>query len=423
MQEAPAVRTLPIQGNMLSRLILLRTSILMIAAAAASALAAQVQYPTGDYPKFIITVDLNNDGKKDLVTANYHAATISVLINTGSGFAKNVDYNVGPYPTGISAGDFNGDGKTDLVVADAINPHSSSCSSNCPPQPQAIAVLLGNGDGTFKPATFITAPSGTDWVSAGDVNGDGKVDIEAADWQVGEVTVLLSNGDGTFQPARNFKVGAVPHSIALGDYNRDGKVDMVVGNMYSDNIQFLAGDGTGNFTPGGTYMTGDVPHAITHNDFNGDHLLDVASANINSNNISVFLGNGDGTFQPATNYASGPGTCNLVSIDINGDGIPDIVAANSNVVSPGVVGAEADPESSSSPSSTSIFFGLKGGGFQLPAVQYMTGDGSNGVAVADFNRDGFMDIAVEHFADYVSVLWGIGNGQFSTTLPTKGSSK
>ena len=290
-------------------------------------------YPTGTYPKFIISADFRNDGIKDIVTANYHDSSISVLLGNGNGTLEPaVNYPVGAYPTGLSAADFRGNGKLDLVVANAINPHQTSCPT-C--GLQGVSVLLGNGDGTFQPNVFYAVASGTAWVSAKDVNGDGIPDIIAAAYHVNAVSVLLGNGDGTFQPAINIRVGKVPHSIAVADFNGDGIPDLAVGNMYSNNVEILIGVGNGHFKAGATFAVGQVPHSICHGDFNGDGKVDLASANINSDNVTVLLGNGDGTFQPGVNYPTGKGTTSVYPADFNGDGITDLVAANSGATSGG----------------------------------------------------------------------------------------
>src|SRR5207247_1648615 len=99
-----------------------------------------------------------------------------------------------------------------------------------------VSVLLGNGDGTFQAAQSFAA--GTSPYSlavvVGDVNGDGRLDLAVANhgyYSVrGNVAVLLGNGDGTFQPAQSFAAGRYPISLAMGDVNGDGQPDLAVAN-------------------------------------------------------------------------------------------------------------------------------------------------------------------------------------------------
>src|SRR5436853_7794815 len=98
----------------------------------------------------------------------------------------------------VAVGDFNCDGVPDLVVAD-------EGSNN-------IAVLLGNGDGTFRAAQFFPVGINPVWVVVGDFNGDRVQDLAAPNINANNVSVLLGNGDGTFQADRTFAVGTRPIS-------------------------------------------------------------------------------------------------------------------------------------------------------------------------------------------------------------------
>jgi hypothetical protein len=391
----------------------------VVALANADRCAASAEFPVGDFPKFIISADLRNNGEMDIITANYHGASISVLLGNGNGtFQTESSYPVGQFPTGLAVADLNGDGIPDIVVANAIDPtgpeggvnqHSTSCPS-C--QADAISVLLGNGDGTFQPGVFWTAVSGTAWVSVYDFNGDGKPDIVAAAWKASMISVLIGNGNGTFQPAVNYATGMVPHSIALGDYNGDGKMDLAVGNMYSADVSIFFGNGNGTFTSAGVFPVASMPHSIVTDDFNGDGILDLATAN-EIGTISVLIGNGDGTFQPVVNYESGSVTTSVVAGDFSGNGILDLAAANagpaptSGIVKPATGSGEG----------VAIFMGKGDGTFNTPVYYYTGGPGSNGVtATTLITGSKTLDLAFDHYDSYVTAIFGTGTGSF-TQLP------
>ena len=140
--------------------------------------------------------DFNKDGSPDLVTANYTANNVSVLLGDGSGgFGSATNFPVGTTPWSVTVGDLNRDGNPDLVTANYLS--------------DRISVLLGNGSGSFGSATIFTFPVGTGptSVAVGDFNKDGNPDLATANYGNSTVSVLLGNGSGGFGSATSFPVG------------------------------------------------------------------------------------------------------------------------------------------------------------------------------------------------------------------------
>ncbi|WP_375443160.1 DUF4114 domain-containing protein, partial [uncultured Nostoc sp.] len=75
--------------------------------------------------------------------------------------------------------------------------------------------------------------------TVGDFNGDGKLDLAAANLNSNNVSVLLGNGTGGFGTATNFSVGTAPRSVTVGDFNGDGKLDLAAANLTSNNVSVL----------------------------------------------------------------------------------------------------------------------------------------------------------------------------------------
>jgi Big-like domain-containing protein/VCBS repeat protein len=319
-----------------------------------------VTYGTGGYLAYSVAVgDLNGDGVPDLAVANlclnldqYGDCTgiggVGVLLGNGDGtFQSAVAYSTGAdWALSITIGDLNGDGKPDLVVANAYGPYGSDGSA---------AVLLGNGDGTFQPAVnYDSGGYNADSIAIADVNGNGVPDLVVANlcqnegcYTDGEVAVLLGNGDGTFQPAMTYDSGErVAYSLGVGDLTGNGILDVVVSNRISNGstahnaVSVLVGNGDGTLQPAGTYVLGGWQYdAVAVGDINGDGIPDLAvveecqrvrgTACLGTGLVSVLLGNGDGTFQAPAKYGSGGNEGSGIAIrDVNGDGRPDIVVTN-----------------------------------------------------------------------------------------------
>ena len=139
-----------------------------------------------------------------------------------------------------------------------------------------MAILLGNGDGTFQEAVTYKTGSYPLAMAVGDFNGDGVVDIVTTTID-DSVSVLLGRGDGTFQNPSSFNVGPYPYALAVGDFNGDHNLDLVVGyNIQIGSVQIFSGTGDGTFTRGKRYPTPSSPNFIGVGDFNGDGKADMA---------------------------------------------------------------------------------------------------------------------------------------------------
>ena len=112
-------------------------------------LTANVLGSGGTGTVFVAVADFNGDGKLDYVTANQGNNTIGVALGNGDGtFKAPTSISVACNPVSVATGDFNGDGKLDLAVA------APGCSAGT----NGVAILLGNGDGTFTAKGTLTSP-------------------------------------------------------------------------------------------------------------------------------------------------------------------------------------------------------------------------------------------------------------------------
>ncbi len=185
-------------------------------------------YTVGSYPYSVIAVDVNNDQKLDLVTANA-SGTLAYLKNNGDGtFAAAQQLTTGGYTSGVAAIDVNHDGNMDLV---AMN------SGNGDPTKAGLSFFLGHGNGTFdlavQRATGVTLSS----IVSADFRNTGNGDVAVAGGESVFVFWGTQDGSAPINPSK-FSGGAAPWSIAAADLLAGGSSDIVLGQG-SDRVVLL----------------------------------------------------------------------------------------------------------------------------------------------------------------------------------------
>lgn len=344
----------------------------------------------GTSPHSIAATDLNRDGRRDLVTANYDSDNISILLGNGAGgFTASSPVPVGDGPLSVAAGFFNRDLRPDLAVANA--------------ESDDVSILLGNRAGGFTAAARIAADDGPWYVAVGYLNRDLKADLAVANVHGDTISIFLGDGLGGFTSAAPIAVGDVPYGVAIARLNHDGKPDLAVANQFGHSLSILLGDGAGGFTnaPGSpiAFPHATAPSWVAPADLNRDRTLDLAVTNQGKDTVSVLLGDGSGGFShaagspvPVASDCVRPGhACAPTPLgvaDLNRDGKLDLVTGN--IFSDNI----------------SILLGNGSGGFtSAPGSPIAVGDGPFALDVDLLDRDRRFDLAVANYnASTVTVL-------------------
>ena len=310
-------------------------------------LARKHDYPASGCPLAVAIADMNSDGRPDVVSANWSdwddpdagPSTVSVLLNVGDGtFEPERAYPTGRGAASVAIADLNGDGALDVATGSSAAPSGSlGCALVA-----TVSVLLNRGDGTLAPQhSYPTGRCPT--IAIGDLDGDGKPELVAANDGSNSVSVLRNQGDGTFAPRRDFRAEE-PSSLAVGDLNGDSRPDIATTNGGLDRtsgINVFFNRGSAGFRhrsyPAGLDEEGDTedPLALVIADVNGDRRPDLAYLNL-ADSVSVLLNRGRGSFLPRLSYQAVPPPArqwywdptSLAVSDLNGDGRPDLTVAN-----------------------------------------------------------------------------------------------
>ena len=349
----------------------------------------------------LATADFDDDGKPDLATAQL-GNTVSVLLNQGGGaFALASTTSVGARAVSMAAADLDGDGKLDLAVAvayDTLDVLSNQGGG-------ALAAAVAHYANTVPPVPMYPVGMTPEAIAAADFDGDGRPDLAVIEYDSQEVGILHNQGDGTFVVAAQIALPTALMDLAAADVDGDGAPDLLVallgnGTLSAGGVAVLLNHGDGTFAPPVQVPAGPHPSALVVADLNGDGMPDLAVLEQSANLLTVILNKGDGTFSSAVDIQTGSMPLAITSADFNHDGLGDLAIT----VGPFV----------------NILLNQGGGSFG-PVVSYATDpamSGAESIAAADFDEDGWADLAVGNVGGTLAILRNQHDGTFAVSYAT-----
>ena len=379
---------------------------------------------TAEWSNKVEVADLNGDGRVDIIFANggnYNEAGVPaqnrVFLNNGAdgsngtSFTEATDAIMGTTPDlarVVKARDLNGDGNIDILVGTTYQSQSR--------------LYLGDGTGAYQEVTSSNLPqmlASIGDLEVGDVDGDGDLDIVLADWGPGDpfvstggrILVWQNDGTGKFSDVTDASMPGTmvqwSWDMELLDTDNDYDLDVVVSCKVCTGSHLFTNDGSGAFIDDRSRMP-----QFTNNyefeplDINGDGFLDLVTINDGdqlSNQFDrrehIFLADGEGGFVDGTSEVW-PTEANIgaddnavVVLDVDSDGDPDFLI--------GALGSAADR-----------LLINNGGRLELDESVFggSSTQGTLGLALADFNGDGRLDVvqAQGELAEDERVYFGTG---------------
>jgi hypothetical protein len=375
-------------------------------------LKPKIDFGTTNGPASIATGDLDGDGRTDAIAINYNSNSVSVFRNTAvagtissASFAARQDFTTGIQPILVAVGDMDGDSRLDIVAA--------NLSDN------TVSILRNTTSGgvlSFAGKVDFATGASPRSVAIGDINGDGRPDLVVANSGSNTLSILRntsSTGTINFAGRLDYTAGINAYSVAIGDIDGDGRRDIAVNNYNDNTVSVFRNTSTGgaiSFAAKIDYTTGTNPQAVAFGDIDGDAKPDMVIANVTSNNMSIFRNtsvSGSVNFAARVDYTTGTHPTMVAFGDFDADSKPDIALSNygSNTLS--------------------VFRNISAGGvIGLSAkIDFTTGNSPQSITIGDIDGDKKPDVLTANWSsNNISVLRSTNNDATLISLTSNAGS-
>ncbi len=316
-------------------------------------------------------------------------------------------------PRDMVIADLNKDGSNiqDIAVLNSSLSKASPAGS--------ITLLRNDGNAIFSEFTASGVPvgDGPRTIDAGDIDGDGDIDLLVANWITQDISVMQASITGAGNAANPnytetfFAAGFNTFAAAFADLDGRGNLDVVAVNANDFNGTLSAYLGGGNdlvqravrFTSSGNI---ELPNAVAVADFNGDGFQDFALANAFSDTVSVFRSTAGDTSPAAPfallttlTFAALDLPFDILAADLDADGDQDLVVLLSPDTGNGKV---------------AVFRNNGTGTFTQAGANFAVGALPWSMVLADLDNDGIRDLAVTNLLSHtVSLFKGGASASFT----------
>lgn len=323
---------------------------------------AQV-FITGDSPAAVTFADLDLDGDADLVATNSVDNTVVVRPNDGSGsFGDAVVASTGARPTSMALGDLDADGLLDVVVGQYLA--------------ESVGVLRSTGGGQFGSRTDYPVGGRPVGVAVTSLDSDGHMDLVVG-CQDGRVLVFPGESDGMFGESVLIWSGAGVAHLVTDDFDADGDQDCLAIEADTGRAVFLRNDGGLVFESAAFTILGFQPTGLDTADIDADGRVDCVLSDASGDRVVMLRGDGIGGFGPLTSIAQITDPNEALIVDLDNDGHLDVLVGTNAFRAGGVW----------------ILRG-QGPGRGFASEGYEVGAQVTGVAAADLNGDGTLDLGL-----------------------------
>ncbi len=337
-------------------------------------LSRAVHRVTGLDPFSLASCDLDGNGLADLAIANLGSRTISVLLNPTEDVPDGplvlpFDQEVIPF----AAADLDGDSDIDLAV----------------PSGSIVSVRANHGRGSFKTvASVATDTNFRDFIVA-DLDGDDRPELVGADFTNSELWLRWSSTDGTYSgPTDHVSLGLPVVSVTSGDLDADGDLDLAAAGYTTGEVRIIWNQGSRQLSPGEKFLAGS--RTVQAFDLNGDGLTDLAVTDGSDDQIILLKNLGKGTFEkivvelPSLEGFFPPTSSPRLCIgDLDRDGDLDL-----SIYDTGVVATLRNE-----------------GSFTFVLGEIFSSWGARDASAADMDGDGNVDLATAVYLNQAAVIW------------------